>query len=164
MAKRESGTVSTRGIGVPKFNQEMLAATIAALAGITLVWTFSQPEFPVPVLIAAGAVFTVSIVMVIRLMMDPDSVRALQSDAMLQLASSMIDAMGDGLTEEASQEDSVGLINLENRSSITELSVRLTRGGAVRRLEDIAVARRRLAGNGNPVLVFEALFCSLIAR
>ena len=39
-------------------------------------------------------------------------------------------------------EDSVGLINLENRSSITELSVRLTRGGAVRRLEDIAVARR----------------------
>ena len=41
MAKRESGTVSTRGIGVPKFNQEMLAATIAALAGITLVWTFS---------------------------------------------------------------------------------------------------------------------------
>ena len=100
MAKRESGTVSTRGIGVPKFNQEMLAATIAALAGITLVWTFSQPEFPVPVLIAAGAVFTVSIVMVIRLMMDPDSVRALQSDAMLQLASSMIDAMGDGLTED----------------------------------------------------------------
>ena len=60
MAKRESGTVSTRGIGVPKFNQEMLAATIAALAGITLVWTFSQPAFPVPVLIAAGAVFTVS--------------------------------------------------------------------------------------------------------
>ena len=54
-------------------------------------------------------------------------------------------------------EDSVGLINLENRSSITDLSVRLTRGGAVRRLEDIAVARRRLAGNGNPVLVFEAL-------
>ena len=46
---------------------------------------------------------------------------------------------------------------------LTELSVRLTRGGAVRRLEDIAVARRRLAGNGNPVLVFEALFCSLIA-
>ena len=116
MAKRESGTVSTRGIGVPKFNQEMLAATIAALAGITLVWTFSQPAFPVPVLIAAGAVFTVSIVMVIRLMMDPDSVRALQSDAMLQLASSMIDAMGDGLTEEASQE--VCELLLPNTSAI----------------------------------------------
>ncbi|WP_296008936.1 histidine kinase [uncultured Adlercreutzia sp.] len=116
MAKRESGTVSTRGIGVPKFNQEMLAATIAALAAITLVWTFSQPEFPVPVLVAAGAVFTVSIVVVIRLMMDPDSVRALQSDAMLQLASSMIDAMGDGLTEEASQE--VCELLLPNTSAI----------------------------------------------
>ena len=59
-------------------------------------------------------------------------------------------------------EDSVGLINLENRSAITELSVRLDRTGAVRRLEDIATARRRLNGNGNPVLVFEALFCALI--
>ncbi len=54
-------------------------------------------------------------------------------------------------------EDAVGLINLENRSAITELSVRLDRTGAVRRLEDIATARRRLNGNGNPVLVFVAL-------
>lgn len=60
-------------------------------------------------------------------------------------------------------EDAVGLINLENREAITELSVRLTRAGAVERLEDIAVARRRLNGNGNPTLVFEALFCALIA-
>lgn len=59
-------------------------------------------------------------------------------------------------------EDAVGLINLENRSAITELSVRLDRTGAVRRLENIATARRRLNGNGNPVLVFEALFCALI--
>ncbi|MCH9276057.1 DNA polymerase III subunit delta' [Bifidobacterium amazonense] len=61
-------------------------------------------------------------------------------------------------------EDSVGLVNLENRTAITELSVRLTREAAVRRLDDIAVARRRLAGNGNPLLLFEALFCSLIPR
>ena len=59
-------------------------------------------------------------------------------------------------------EDAVGLINLENRSSIAELSVRLDRAAAVRRLEDIATARRRLNGNGNPTLVFEALFCALI--
>ena len=39
-------------------------------------------------------------------------------------------------------EDAVGLINLENRSAITELSVRLDRTGAVRRLEDIATTRR----------------------
>ena len=52
-------------------------------------------------------------------------------------------------------EDSVGLINLENRSSITELSVT--------RLDEVAHARKRLAGNGNPLLVFESLFCALIS-
>ena len=59
-------------------------------------------------------------------------------------------------------EDSVGLINLETRSSITELSVRLNRSGAVTRLDEVAHARKRLAGNGNPLLVFESLFCALI--
>ena len=59
-------------------------------------------------------------------------------------------------------EDSVGLINLENRSSITELSVRLNRSGAVTRLDEVAHARKRLAGNGKPLLVFESLFCALI--
>lgn len=59
-------------------------------------------------------------------------------------------------------EDSVGLINLENRSSITELSVRLNRSGAVTRLDEVAHARKRLAGNGNPLLVLESLFCALI--
>lgn len=60
-------------------------------------------------------------------------------------------------------EDSVGLINLENRSSITELSVRLNRAGAVTRLDEVAHARKRLAGNGNPLLVFKSLFCALIS-
>lgn len=60
-------------------------------------------------------------------------------------------------------EDSVGLINMENRSSITELSVRLNRAGAVTRLDEVAHARKRLAGNGNPLLVFESLFCALIS-
>lgn len=59
-------------------------------------------------------------------------------------------------------EDSVGLFNLENRSAITELSVRLNRAGAVARLDEVAHTRKRLAGNGNPLLVFESLFCALI--
>lgn len=59
-------------------------------------------------------------------------------------------------------EDSVGLINLENRAAITDLSVRLTRQGAVDRLDAVGVARRRLTGNGNQLLLFEALFCSLL--
>ena len=59
-------------------------------------------------------------------------------------------------------EDSVGLIKLENCSAITGLSVRLNRAGAVTRLDEVAHARKRLAGNGNPLLVFESLFCALI--
>lgn len=59
-------------------------------------------------------------------------------------------------------EESVGLINLENRAAITELATRMPRAGAVARLDEVAIARRRLAGNGNPTLVFEALFCALL--
>ena len=47
-------------------------------------------------------------------------------------------------------EDSVGLINLENRSSITELSVRLNRSGAVTRLDEVAHARKRLGRQRQP--------------
>lgn len=49
----------------------------------------------------------------------------------------------------------VGLINLENRSSITELSGAAYVGERLRRLEDIAVCVAALAGNGNPMLVFQ---------
>ncbi|KAA8816422.1 DNA polymerase III subunit delta' [Bifidobacterium callitrichos] len=59
-------------------------------------------------------------------------------------------------------EGSVGLINLENRTAITELASRMPRAAAVERLDEVAVARRRLMGNGNPLLVFEALFCALM--
>ena len=60
-------------------------------------------------------------------------------------------------------EDVAGLVNLENRSAIAQLSVTIDRAGAVKRLEHIETARRRLAGNGNPTLVLEALFSSLLA-
>ena len=59
-------------------------------------------------------------------------------------------------------EDAVGLINMENRTAIAELSARLSRQEVVDRLEAITVARKRLLGNGNAMLVFEALFCALI--
>ncbi|MEK0306033.1 DNA polymerase III subunit delta' [Bifidobacterium favimelis] len=59
-------------------------------------------------------------------------------------------------------DETAGLVNLENRPAITDLSVRLTRRAAIDRLETIATARRRLAGNGSPLLVFEALFCRLL--
>ncbi|MFT8357044.1 MAG: DNA polymerase III subunit delta' [Bifidobacterium aquikefiri] len=59
-------------------------------------------------------------------------------------------------------EDSAGLINLENRTAITELSIRIDRNRAVACLEAIETARRRLGSNGAPLLVFEALFSTLV--
>ncbi|WEV75250.1 DNA polymerase III subunit delta' [Bifidobacterium sp. ESL0800] len=58
--------------------------------------------------------------------------------------------------------DSAGLINKEKRSSLVNLAERLTRQSVVDRLESISVARRRLNGNGNQTLLFEALFCALL--
>lgn len=59
-------------------------------------------------------------------------------------------------------EESVGLINLENRNEIAELSTALTREQTVARLDAVAEARRRIAGNGNALLDVEALFCALL--
>lgn len=58
-------------------------------------------------------------------------------------------------------EESVGLVNMENRRAIADLSARLRREQTIRCLDEINVARRRLLGNGNALLVFEALFCAL---
>lgn len=83
-------------------------------------------------------------------------------DVLDRALNSIVSIYRDVAVLQNNAEDSVGLINLENRSSITELSVRLNRAGAVTRLDEVAHARKRLAGNGNPLLVFESLFCALI--
>lgn len=59
-------------------------------------------------------------------------------------------------------EDAVGIVNLENKRALYDLAASIGREDAVRRMELIALARRRLGGNGNAQLDFEALFCSLI--
>ena len=59
-------------------------------------------------------------------------------------------------------EESVGIINREHRAAIAELAAGMSRQGAVAQLDHVAVARKRLNGNGNPLLVFEALFCALL--
>ena len=65
------------------FNLEMFAFTVAALSALAMLWTVLSPNVSVVVMIVAGMVFTLSVVVVIRLLMDPDSVRAHQSDDML---------------------------------------------------------------------------------
>lgn len=85
------------------FNLEMFAFTVAALSALAMLWTVLSPNVSVVVMIVAGMVFTLSVVVVIRLLMDPDSVRAHQSDDMLQLASQFLDLTKEGMTPEAAQ-------------------------------------------------------------
>lgn len=85
------------------FTLEMLMFTIAVISGMVLLYSLVTREINIFVLFAAGLSFTLSIVMVIRLLMDPDSVRARQSDAMLKLASQTLACMSDGLDREAAQ-------------------------------------------------------------
>ncbi|MEI2999068.1 MAG: histidine kinase [Senegalimassilia faecalis] len=85
------------------FTLEMLMSVLVALAGLVIIWNLVTPEVNVLVLFIAGVVFTLAITVLIRLLMDPDSVRARQSNAVLQLASQTLEAMGEGLDAKSSQ-------------------------------------------------------------
>lgn len=85
------------------FTLEMLMLTIAMIAGVVLLLSFFFSTQNYAVMIGAGIVFTGSLVIMIRLMMDPDSVRARQTNAMLKLASQTLACMKEGLEEKAAQ-------------------------------------------------------------
>ena len=82
---------------------EVVSIVVALLAAMTLVWTALSPQANVAIMLVAGVIFTLSGFVVLRLLLDPESIRARQSDAMLQLASTTLDYMKDGLTAEAAQ-------------------------------------------------------------
>ena len=86
------------------FTLEMLMSVMVALSGLVLIWNLVSPVVSVLALFVAGMVFTLSITVLIRLLMDPDSVRARQSSNVLQLASQTLEAMGEeGLDSKSAQ-------------------------------------------------------------
>lgn len=82
---------------------EMLAGLVALLAGVTLLWTIFSSPSSIPVVITAGLIFTISVAIIMRLLLDPDSIRARQTDAMLRLSSTMVDLTSNGLDQAAAQ-------------------------------------------------------------
>ncbi|WP_165042967.1 histidine kinase [Adlercreutzia sp. ZJ138] len=68
------------------FVLEMLMITIAVASSFVLAGTIFGPLHSPLLTVLAGLVFTLSVVVVVRLLMDPDSVRAHQTDSMLKLA------------------------------------------------------------------------------
>ncbi len=85
------------------FMLEMLLSIVVAASGLVIIWNLVSAQASILVLFCAGIVFTLAIMLLIRLFMDPDSVRARQSNAVLQLASQTLAAMDEGLDGESAQ-------------------------------------------------------------
>ncbi len=83
------------------FTLEMFVFTITALSGLVLLGSLITLEANMGTLFFAGAIFTLSLAVLIRLVIDPDSIRARQSGAMLTLANQMLSYMNDGMNREA---------------------------------------------------------------
>lgn len=84
---------------------EMLLTVIAVAAAAIMVWTIVSMATSVPVMIVSGIILTICIAFIIRLIMDPDSGLARQTDSMLRLSGEIIDIMrdGNGMTQAAAQ-------------------------------------------------------------
>jgi two-component system sensor histidine kinase LytS len=82
---------------------EALASFAALVSGIVLIWDIITMSDYLPLMIIAGILFTLCIAILIRLILNPDTVRASQTDEMLQLAGKMVDLMTDGMTPQVAQ-------------------------------------------------------------
>lgn len=85
------------------FSLEMAMFTVTVFSGLVVIYTILVPNQAIEFIVAAGVIFTISLVIVIRLVMDPDNVRARQTDSMLKLASQTLACMQEGLNEKAAQ-------------------------------------------------------------
>lgn len=82
---------------------EIILLAIAAAAGSVLLGSSLQPQESKVAMFASGVAFMASLILVIRVWLDPDRVRASQSDAMLDLASRTFYATRRGLNDESAQ-------------------------------------------------------------
>lgn len=82
---------------------ELVLLIMAMITGALLITYLFDPSRSITLMFLAGIVFTASLILSIRLWMDPDRVRATQSEAMLNLASETLAAMSEGLTEKSAQ-------------------------------------------------------------
>lgn len=85
------------------FTVEMLMFTMTMMSAAVLLWCLVSEKSNFLLLFCAGIIFTLSIVVTIRLVIDPDSIRARQTDSMLKLASQTLSYMNEGLDQEAAE-------------------------------------------------------------
>ena len=82
---------------------EVILLLIAAFSGSMLLISAMSPKNPIWMMLIFGVVFTASLILVIRVWLDPDRVRASQSDAMLDLASRTFYAIRSSLNAKNAQ-------------------------------------------------------------
>ena len=84
---------------------EIILLIVAAISAASLVVNLVDPNRSTLNLYLSGLVFTASLLLLLRILLDPDRVRASQSEAMLKLASDTLQSLSsDGLTLESAQE------------------------------------------------------------
>ena len=82
---------------------ELILLVIALVSGVVIAWLTVTGIGSVGTQIIVGVTFTLSLVGFIRLLLDPDSMAARQSDELLKLASQTLEAMNEGLTPTSAQ-------------------------------------------------------------
>lgn len=83
---------------------DLVLFTVAVFAAAVLVMGICRPEAFGGLNVVAGISFTVSLALLIYLHLNPDSVRARQSDAILKIARETLACFQEGLTIETAQE------------------------------------------------------------
>ena len=88
---------------LPRFlSAEIILIVVAVISGIMIIWSGAVMHMMVAQIIS-GIIFTLSLLGFIRLLMDPDSVRARQTNSILKLSTQMLEGMQNGLTFESAQ-------------------------------------------------------------
>lgn len=82
----------------------VLLVVFAVVTGAMLVWFAIDEQSPIGLNLASGLMFTLSVVGLIWLFLDPDTHSARQSDELLKIASHMTDCAKEGLSYEAAQQ------------------------------------------------------------
>jgi len=82
---------------------KLLIAIITVISAIMVVWQLFEVNRSVPLLAAMIVIFVLSAVLTMRLLLDPESIRAHQSDLMLRLSRQVFECLTGGFDEAAAQ-------------------------------------------------------------
>ncbi len=85
------------------FNLMWFLLLVVVVSGITLGWQLIGRGLSEPIIAGAGLLFTVSLLLLVRNVLNPDSVRARQTEDMLKLSRQTLACLKGGLNEKSAQ-------------------------------------------------------------